>query len=46
VNLFVEKLDSSREYIKDVFGLDLPDWSPDEPVSVVPRANSPKEVTT
>ena len=30
VQEFVEKLDSNREYIKDIFGLDLPEWSPIE----------------
>jgi ferredoxin len=33
---FVEKLDSNREYIKDIFGLDLPEWSPDDHFSRVP----------
>lgn len=30
---FVEKLDQKRDVIKDVFGLDLPEWSPDEHTS-------------
>jgi len=30
VQEFVDKLDSNREYIKDIFGLDLPEWSPME----------------
>jgi L-lactate utilization protein LutB len=30
VQIFIEKLDSNREFIKDIFGLDLPEWSPDE----------------
>jgi ferredoxin len=37
VQKFVEKLDSDREYIKEVFGLDLPEWSPDQKMSRVPR---------
>lgn len=38
VQEFVEKLDSNREYLKDIFGLDLPEWSPDEKLSRVPLA--------
>ncbi len=38
VRQFIEKLDSNREYIKDIFGLDLPEWSPDEHMSRVPVA--------
>jgi FAD/FMN-containing dehydrogenase/ferredoxin len=30
VQRFVEKLDSDRAYIEDIFGLDLPRWSPSE----------------
>jgi FAD/FMN-containing dehydrogenase/ferredoxin len=36
VGQFVEKLDRNREYIKDIFGLDLPAWSSDEEFSRVP----------
>lgn len=36
VHDFVEKLDRRRDFIKDIFGLDLPDWSPDEKISRVP----------
>lgn len=36
IQKFVEKLDRNRDFIKDVFGLDLPQWSPDEPLSRVP----------
>jgi Fe-S oxidoreductase len=36
VQRFVEKLDSNRDYIKDIFGLDLPEWAPDEQLSRVP----------
>jgi FAD/FMN-containing dehydrogenase/ferredoxin len=36
VQNFVEKLESRREFIKDIFGLDLPDWSPEEKLSRVP----------
>jgi FAD/FMN-containing dehydrogenase/ferredoxin len=36
VQSFVEKLDSRREFIKDIFSLDLPDWSPEEKLSRVP----------
>jgi FAD/FMN-containing dehydrogenase/ferredoxin len=38
IERFLEKLDSDRQYIKDVFGLDFPDWSPDEPMSRIPAA--------
>ncbi len=41
VQRFVEKLDSNREYIKDIFGLDLPEWSPDEQLSRVPVVERP-----
>lgn len=33
---FVEKLESRREFIRDIFGLDLPDWSPEEKLSRFP----------
>lgn len=33
---FVEKLDRNRDFIKDIFGLDLPAWSPDERLTRVP----------
>jgi FAD/FMN-containing dehydrogenase/ferredoxin len=33
---FVEKLDSRREFIREIFGLDLPDWSPEGKLSRVP----------
>jgi FAD/FMN-containing dehydrogenase/ferredoxin len=36
IQQFAEKLDSNREYIKDIFGLDLPEWSPDEQLARVP----------
>jgi ferredoxin len=36
VQRFVEKLDDNRDFIKDTFGLDLPDWSPDEQMARVP----------
>jgi FAD/FMN-containing dehydrogenase/ferredoxin len=43
VQEFVEKLDSNREYIKDIFGLDLPEWSPDDKLSRVPVAERKPE---
>ena len=43
VQSFVEKLDSKREFIKDIFGLDLPDWSPDEQLLRVPAAEQPSK---
>lgn len=43
VNRFVEKLDDNREFIKDTFGLDLPDWTPEEQMSRVPAVNRPEE---
>ncbi len=36
---FIEKLDSRRGFIKDIFGLDLPDWSPEEKLSRVPAVD-------
>ena len=43
VQNFVEKLDSRREFIKDIFGLDLPDWSPEEKLSRVPVVDRPAD---
>jgi len=43
VQQFVEKLDSNKEYIKDIFGIDLPEWSPDEELSRVPVAERASE---
>ena len=43
VQRFVEKLDSNRDYIKDVFGLDLPEWTPDEQLSRVPSVEQRPE---
>jgi FAD/FMN-containing dehydrogenase/ferredoxin len=40
VQNFVDKLDSRREFIHGVFGLDLPDWSPEEKLSRVPAVES------
>lgn len=36
VQEFIEKLDRRREFIRDVFGLDLPDWSAEDRLSRVP----------
>lgn len=43
VQKFVEKLDSNRDFIKDIFGLDLPDWSPDEQLTRVPAVERPSK---
>jgi glycolate oxidase len=43
VQSFVEKLDSRREFIKNIFGLDLPDWSPEEKLSRVPVVDNPTD---
>lgn len=43
VQCFVEELDKNRDFIKDIFGLDLPDWSPDEQLSRVPELERPSE---
>ena len=43
VQRFVEKLDSNRGYIKDIFGLDLPEWSPEKELSRVPVAERVSE---
>ena len=40
---FIKKLDSNRDFIRDIFGLDLPDWSPDEPLTRVPAAERPSD---
>jgi L-lactate utilization protein LutB len=37
VKKFIGKLDSDREYINEVFGLDLPEWSPDQTMPRVPH---------
>jgi len=37
VQRFVDKLDSNREFIKEIFGLDLPEWNPEEQLSRVPK---------
>jgi FAD/FMN-containing dehydrogenase/ferredoxin len=36
VQRFIEKLDGNREFVKDIFGLDLPDWNSDEKFSRIP----------
>lgn len=41
VQQFVVTLDSNREFIKNTFGLDLPDWAPDEHLSRVPPVEKP-----
>jgi FAD/FMN-containing dehydrogenase/heterodisulfide reductase subunit C len=38
VQSFIEKLDSNRNFIYDIFGLDLPEWSPNERLARVPAA--------
>jgi hypothetical protein len=43
VQNFVEKLDSRREFIKDIFGLDLPDWLPEKNLSRVPVIDRPAD---
>lgn len=43
VQSFVEKLDSNRDFIKDIFGLDLPDWSPDERLTRVLAVERPSK---
>jgi FAD/FMN-containing dehydrogenase/ferredoxin len=43
VNRFVQKLDDNRDFIKDIFGLDLPDWSPDSRLTRVPAVERPSE---
>jgi ferredoxin len=41
VQSFIDKLDSNRDIIKDVFGLDLPEWSPDERLTRVLTVERP-----
>jgi ferredoxin len=43
VQRFVEKLDSNRDYIKNIFGLDLPEWTPDEQFPRVPTVEPVSE---
>jgi ferredoxin len=43
IQQFIEKLDSNREYIKDIFGLELPEWSPEEKLARVPVAERTME---
>ena len=43
VQMFVEKLDSHREFIKDIFGLDLPEWSPEERPLRIPAVEQPSD---
>ncbi len=43
VQSFIEKLDSNRDFIKAIFGLDLPDWSPYERLLRVPAAERPSK---
>ncbi len=38
VRRFIDELDGNRDVVQDVFGLILPDWTPDEPPSRVPAA--------
>jgi ferredoxin len=40
---FVEQLDQNREFINHVFGLDIPDWSPEEKLSRVPMVEPSRE---
>ena len=43
VRRFVEKLDGDREYIHDIFGLDLPEWSPGDRIAGVPASDAAPE---
>ena len=36
IQQFIQKLDSRREFIKEVFGLNIPEWSPEAPPSKIP----------
>lgn len=36
VHRFIDQLDRNREFVEHTFGLDLPDWDPDEQFSRVP----------
>ncbi len=40
---FLERLDQNREFINNVFGLDIPDWSPEEKISRVPLVERSQE---
>ncbi len=41
VRNFVDKLDRNRDFIKEIFGLDLPGWSPDKRLARVPAVERP-----
>jgi FAD/FMN-containing dehydrogenase/ferredoxin len=43
VRKFVDKLDSNRAFIKEIFGLDLPEWNSDEQFSRVPALERPAQ---
>lgn len=43
VQEFVEKLDKNRDYIEDVFGLDLPEWNPGDKFVRIPPAERFRE---
>jgi len=43
VQEFVEKLDRNRDYIQNVFGLDLPEWAPGDKFARVPTAEPMRE---
>ena len=46
VQNFVQELDSRRDFILEVFGLDLPEWSPEEPTDRVPVIEKNDEGST
>lgn len=37
---FIQALDAGREIVRDVFGLDIPEWAPDDPPDKIPVVNS------
>ena len=40
---FIDRLDRNRDYIKEIFGLDLPAWSPDSRPDRIPQVTKSSE---
>ena len=43
IRSFIDALDAGRDLIRDVFGLDIPDWAPDNPPEKIPVVESTKQ---
>ncbi len=42
VQAFIDNMDRNRDFIKEVFGLDLPPWTPEAPPSRIPHVERPE----